>query len=331
MDRGVLLILAILVLLASGQFPSNLKEVPTVAVCKGTPAGPARPELWECPRLGKDSVHVFLRAETQKIGEIRYLEWSAERKLAPVHLPEETFWKILDHFAGDGEWAERDTKAIGRDTASFPASVGQLFECIRCPAPLIAGTWGPLGSARLVIARRTQASPTATALALQPVTYVSRLSLPSQSSKPCREKGGDCEEVRTGPGETRWTFQRSHPDSAWEKVRVEWTAGIFGDSLSVKALKDDMPLKDVSFLLSNWLSAETDMFAANVIAPGEAFLTATSADWRTRNLPGFHQEEILTKMLATGTTPKAVTIYEDRSSRAGIDGRLRWMEISLPK
>jgi len=330
-DRGDVLILALLVLLSSGQFPSNLADVPQTAVCKGVPADPARPGLWECPRLGKDSVRVLLRAESLPKGEVRFLEWSAERKLAPVHLPEETFWKILDHFAGDGEWAERDVKAIGKDTALFPASVGQLFECVRCPAPLIAGTWGPRGSARLVMARRSQASPVAAALALQSVTYVSRLSLPPLTSKPCREKGGDCEEVRSGPGDARWTFRRTHPDSAWETVRIEWQAGAFGDSLSVKALKEDMPPKDVEFLLSNWLSAESDLFAANAIAPGEAFLTATSADWRTRNLPGFRLNAILARILATGEVPKSVTIYQDSHGRAGIAGRLRWMEITRSK
>jgi len=322
------LILSLLFLWAAASFPHHLSDLPSLNVCRPHPADPARPGLWECSRLSSDSAHVLVRAQDDGQGGVRYLEWSAERGAEAVHLPDEAFWKILDAFAENGEWGERDPGTIGPDTAVFPGALGQAFECLGCPELLLAGTWGPFGASRLLIApRRPHRDTVPPRLGLRSVKEISPLALTPLSSLPCREKQGTCEELRSGPGGARWRFQRSHPDSAWESLRVEWQGGSIGDSISLDQLREDLPPKEMQLLLANWLDSECDLFAANVLAPGQAFLTATAAQWRSRRLPGFQLTDLLTRLKTAPSIPTSMLFYRDAWCRAGIEGKLRWMEL----
>jgi hypothetical protein len=322
------LILFLLLLWDAASFPHTPAEVSSLSFCRPQFADTARPGLWECSRLGSDSARVLVRVQDDGRGAVRYLEWSAEQGAEAVHLPDAAFWKILDAFAGEGEWGERDPGTIGPDTAVFPGALGQAFECLGCPEPLLAGTWGPFGASRLLIASRHPGHDTAAArLGLRSVKDISTLALPPLSSQPCREKEGTCEDVRSGPGGTRWRFRRSHPDSSWESLRVEWTGTSIGDSVSLDQMRDDLPPKEMQLLLSNWLDSECDLFAANVLTPGQAFLTATPAQWRSRRLPGFQLKSILDRLKASHSVPASLFLYGDSWCRAGIEGRLRWMEL----
>lgn len=323
------MILSLLLLWSATGFPRTSAEVPALSFCRPHPADPARPGLWACTRLESDSARVLVRTQDDGQGGVRYLEWSAEKDAEAVHLPDAAFWKILDAFAEEGEWNERDPGTIGPDTAVFPGALGQAFECQGCPEPLLAGTWGPFGTSRLLIARRHSKRDTAMVrLGLRSVKDISTLALPPLSSLPCREKEGTCEDVRSGPGGTLWRFRRSHPDSSWESLRVEWTGASIGDSISLDQLREDLPPKEMQLLLANWLDSECDLFAANVLAPGQAFLSATSAQWHSRRLPGFQLKSLLDRLKASHSIPPSLLLYTDAWCRAGVEGKLRWMELS---
>lgn len=302
---------------------------PWEKVCRPVPADSARPGLQECSRLSNDDVRLLVRIKSDIRG-MRWSEWSAEKGLHAVHVPDETFWKILDGLAGpQGEWLERDPSSIGKDSILFEAQVGQSFECRNCPGDWLAGTWGPFGASRLLVVRR---EPTGTrrlpdTVALVPKGTVSDAALLLKSSKPCRDKGGDCTEDRTGPGGARWHLERERSDEGWRKVRVEWDAAPLGDSVSLSQLREDMPGHELRLLLRNWIDAEADLFAANVLAPAPSLFAVTPGDWRRRALRGFRIEAILDGLVAASRVPETVVLYQDATCTAGIRGRTRWMEI----
>jgi hypothetical protein len=313
----------LLSLWTAAPLPASAREVGELSVCRGVPADSARPGLWDCRRLGKDSLRVLARLLDGGI-----LEWSAERGLQAEDLPEEAFWKILDAFAGEqGEWLEREPASMGKETARFPEALEQAFECRNCPQPLIAGTAGK-GATRLMISLRAgDATAVSRTLALRRFAQADPRDFPVLASMPCRIKGGACQDVRLGPGGARWTFRRTRPDSDWESLRVEWQGRPLGDSVSLDGLREDMPPKEFRMLLGNWLESEGDLFLVNVIAPGQPFLTASPDDWRRHRLRGFRTERLLAQLENAHAVPSSVLLYQDETCRIGIRDGLRWMEV----
>jgi hypothetical protein len=300
-------------------------------ICRPVPADSARPGLWACPRLDvTDGTRILVRCESDPSGPQR-LEWSAERGLEAFHLPDATFWKILDGLAGpQGEWVERDPATLGKDSLPFRASLTQAFECRGCPTDWLAGTWGPFGAQRLLVVRRRAASPSGSgdSLALVPRASVDASVLEILTSLPCRDKGGACTEERRGPGDARWHLERPNSQTGWSRIRVEWESQPLGDSIPLAQLREDLPAGELALLLRNWLDAETDLFAANVLDPAPVLFTASGSDWRRRALRGFRLDAILAQVPHLAAFPDSVLLYDDGRCRAGIRGRLRWFEIT---
>lgn len=298
-------------------------------ICRPAPADSARPGLMECPRLKTSSTRILLHMERDARG-MRRSEWSAEKGLDAVHVPDETFWRILDELAGPGgEWVERDPSTLGTDSLRFEARVGQSFECRNCPGDWLAGTWGPFGASRLLVVRRdVPAAPATRTLTLTPGADISTSALTLRSSQPCRNATGTCIETRTGPGNTSWTLERLDPKSGWTRVRIEWESQPLGDSLSLDTLRQDLPAAELRLLLRNWLDAETDLFAANVLLPAAPLFSVSATDWRRRALPGFRLAAILRELETAPRFPDTLLLYQDQNGSAGIRGKLRWMELS---
>ncbi|MEN9354900.1 MAG: hypothetical protein RL318_2225 [Fibrobacterota bacterium] len=302
---------------------------PWESVCRPTVADTARPGLQECARLSSGGVRILARVKADVRG-MRHSEWSAEQGLNAVHVPDETFWRILDGLAGSqGEWLERDPSTLGQDSILFEARVGQSFECRGCPGDWLAGTWGPYGASRLLVVRRDPVKRQALddSLALVPQAQASSAVLPLKVSTPCRDKGGNCLEERIGPGGTRWQFRRERSGEGWQTLRVEWESQPLGDSISLSLLREDLPPSELRLLLRNWLDAEIDMFAANVLAPAPTLFTTSVSSWRRRVLPGFRTEAILKDLGMRSSFPDSLLLYQDKFCRAGIAGKIRWFEI----
>lgn len=302
---------------------------PWERVCRPSPADSARPGLLECTRLSSAPTRILLRVKSDAAGMLRS-EWSAEKDLDAVHVPDETFWKILDELAGPGgEWIERDPSTLGSDSLRFEARVGQSFECRSCPGDWLAGTWGPFGASRLLVVRRdAAASPKSSGLSLAPGAGISTSALPLQSAQPCKTEPGNCLEMRTGPGGTLWTLERPSAKSGWTRLKVQWEAQALGDSLSLEQLREDLPPSELRLLLRNWLDAETDLFAANVLLPAAPLFTASASDWRQRALPGFRLGTILRELETAAHVPDTLLLFQDNHGSAGIRGKVRWMELS---
>ena len=184
-------------------------------------ADPARPGLWKA--RGRDSdPRVLVRVDTTAAGDILRSEWSAEKGVQEVDLPDDRFWVILDGFAQGREWIETDPDALPAKVFLTPVTeLAQGFRCTACRPSLVAATWSPHGGTRLLVGRSTAPQGTPRLALSETVSEEGILSLVSQqglsieTKNPCREGKGFCALDLAGPKGERWRLSRRDGSSPW--------------------------------------------------------------------------------------------------------------------
>lgn len=293
-----------------------------------TPARSPRLGVWDCRRLSDGTLRVLAFADSSSGRSLRSVDWWAESGARDVDLPDETFWAVLDGLSDGKEWTESDPEALDdafRSGLEGPAAQG--FLCRSCSLRLEAATWVSHGSTRLRVSRIAGASRHAAAAGLsRGLTDAGIRSLAGQrglgvvSANPCREGGGDCVLELSGPKGQRWIFRRSGGDSSWNTMEASWPGGPWWspewswDSLRVESRRD------FADLLEQWIGADADVAARNLLAPVEPALSFPVSAWFDRSLPGLRLHALADSLSRLPSPPPTLETARMPGLRAGIDG-----------
>lgn len=261
---------------------------------KLSPLSAPRKGVWESGLLSSDTARVLVRPELRSDGEVQAAEWWAERGARDRDLPDDAFWGILDGLSGNKEWTEADPDALPPEfSKGMEKDAAQGFLCRSCEPRLAAATWVSHGTTRLRTARLGTSTRSGGAPNLASgITEAGLRSLAGQrglgiaSANPCREGNGACTLVLSGPKGQKWVFERGAGDAPWSSVEATVQAGPWWspewnwDSLRIE------DRKEFAGTLAEWLSADADVSARNLLGPIEPVLSFPVSAWISRTLPG---------------------------------------------
>lgn len=291
------------------------------------PVESPRRGAWESGVLSTDSARVLVRADTVVGGAVRAMDWWAERGPRDVDLPDDAFWDVLDGLSGGLEWTEADPDGLPSglvDSMEGPAAQG--FLCSACDPLLEAATWVDHGSTHLHVARAAKVP----AAAFEPglaaaITGDGIRSLARQKgmgvvlANPCRQGGGDCVLKLSGPKGQEWVFWRASATAPWTSLEASMQAGAWWspewnwDSLRIA------DRREFSGLLMEWLSADADVAARNLLSPVEPVLTFPVSSWFSRRLPGLRFQALADSLSRLSSPPSTVELVRTPRLWATID------------
>jgi hypothetical protein len=286
-----------------------------------------RQGVWESGLLSSDTARVLVRPDPLSGGEIRSMEWWAERGARDRDLPDETFWNILDGLSGNKEWTESDPDALPADFAKGMEKVpAQGFLCRSCDPQLVAATWVSHGTTRLRTGRiDAHARPAGVPGLAQGITEAGLRSLAGQkglaiaSANPCRVGDGSCTLELSGPKGQKWVFQRRSGDASWSTVEATVQAGPWWspewnwDSLRIESRKE------LANTLAEWLSADADVAARNLLGPIEPVLSFPVSAWISRTLPGLRFAALGDSLSQLAAPPPNLELVRTPTLSATID------------
>jgi hypothetical protein len=283
--------------------------------------------VWESGLLSTDSANVLVRPDSQPGGDVQALEWWAERGARDRDLPDDVFWNILDGLSANKEWTESDPDALPADFAKgMEKTPAQGFLCRACEPQLVAATWVSHGTTRLRTARLKSASRPSGAPGLAAgITEDGLRSLAGQkglgiaSANPCRKGSGSCTLELSGPKGQKWVFKRASGDAPWSSVEATLQAGPWWssewnwDSLRIESRKE------FANTLAEWLSADADVAARNLLGPIEPVLSFPVSAWFTRTLPGLRFPALGDSLSKLAAPPSNLELVRTPTLSAAID------------
>lgn len=309
----------------AGGWPANLDGFRHS--WKLSPLPVPRKDVWESGLLSCDTVRALVRLETSQGGEVQAAQWWAERGARDLDLPDDVFWSILDGLSANKEWTESDPDALPPDFAKgMEKAPAQGFLCRTCEPQLVAATWVSHGTTRLRTARIETANHAARTPGLADgITEAGLRSLAGQkglgiaSANPCRKGDGSCTLELSGPKGQKWVFKRSSGDEPWSSVEATVQAGPWWspewnwDSLRIESRKE------LANTLAEWLSADADVAARNLLGPIEPVLSFPVSAWISRSLPGLRFAALGDSLSRLAAPPPNVDLVRTPTLLATID------------
>ena len=283
--------------------------------------------MWESGLLSSDTARVLVRPAPQSGGDIQSMEWWAERGARDRDLPDDAFWSILDGLSGNDEWTESDPDALPADfVKGMEKDAAQGFLCRTCDPQLVAATWVSHGTTRLRTARvKTSARGEGAPGLAAGITEAGLRSMAGQqglgvaSANPCRRGGGSCTLELSGPKGQRWVFNRKSGDAPWTSVEASIQAGPWWspewnwDSLRIENRRE------FANTLVEWLSADADVAARNLLGPIEPVLSFPVSTWITRTLPGLRFAALGDSLSRLAVPPSNLEFVRTPTLHATID------------
>ena len=294
---------------------------------KLTPLSIPREGVWESGLLSSDTARVLVRPDPLPGGGIKAQEWWAELGARDRDLPDDVFWKILDGLSANKEWTESDPDALPRDfSKELENEAAQGFLCRTCDPQLVAATWVSHGTTRLRTARTGSIARGAGVPGLAAgITEAGLRSLAGQkglgiaSANPCRHGDGSCTLELSGPKGQKWLFKRTSGDAPWSSVEATVQAGPWWspewnwDSLRIESRKE------LANTLSEWLSADADVAARNLLGPIEPVLSFPVSAWISRSLPGMRFPALGDSLSRLSAPPSNLEIVRTPTLHSTID------------
>jgi len=292
-----------------------------------SPVSSARRGTWETSFLSSDTARILARPDSLRGGALQGVDWWAERSGREMDLPDDVFWKILDGLSAGAEWTEADPDALPPDfLATMPDKPAQGFLCRSCTPPLAAATWVSDGSTRLRTGRIAgpKGAPPPPGLA-SGITEKGLRSLASdrglglESTAPCDGGKGDCTVELSGPKGQRWIFRRTSGKAPWSSVEGTlqdgpwWSPQWNWDSLRIANRHE------FANTLSEWLGADADVSARNLLGPIEPVLDFPVSAWLARTLPGMHFGALGDSLSRLDVPPSNLELVRAPTLRASID------------
>jgi len=287
----------------------------------------SRRGVWMAGPLSADTARILVRPDSLRDGALEGVDWWAEHAGRETDLPDDVFWSILDGLSAGSEWTEYDPDALPSEfLATMPEKPAQGFLCRSCAPPLAAATWVSSGSTRLRTGRTTtpKAPPPPPGLA-SGITAKGLRSLASdrglglESATPCRGGTGECALEFSGPKGQRWTFRRASGGSPWSSVEATVQAGPWWspqwnwDSLRIASRRE------FANTLSEWLGADADVSARNLLGPIEPVLNFPVSAWFGRTLPGLHFEALGDSLSRIEVPPSNLELVRTPTLQVSID------------
>jgi len=291
-----------------------------------SPVSSSRRGTWEIGRLSADTARILVRPDSLRGGALEGVDWWAERSGRELDLPDGVFWNILDGLSAGAEWTESDPDALPPEfLATMPGKPAQGFLCRSCDPPLAAATWVSSGSTRLRTGRTAMPKgPTLPGLASGITekgleSLANDLGLELESNTPCHRGTGACALRFSGPKGQRWVFRRASGDSPWSSVEATLQAGPWWspqwnwDSLRIANRHE------FANTLSEWLGADADVSARNLLGPIEPVLNFPVSAWIRRGLPGLRFEALGDSLSHFDTPPSNLVLVRMPTLEASID------------
>jgi hypothetical protein len=139
------------------------------------------------------------------------------------------------------------------------------------------------------------------------------------SANPCRKGRGSCNLELSGPKGQKWVFQRASGDAPWSSVEATVQAGPWWspewnwDSLRIESRKE------FANTLAEWLGADADVAARNLLGPIEPVLTFPVSAWILRTLPGLRFVALGDSLSKLSAPPANLEIVRMPTLSAAID------------
>jgi len=283
--------------------------------------------VWETGLLSADTARILVRPDSLRDGSLQGVDWWAERAGPERDLPDDVFWRILDGLSAGSEWTESDPDALPPEfLATMPGKPAQGFLCRSCAPPLAAATWVSSGSTRLRTGRTSspKAPPPPPGLA-SGITGKGLRSLASdrglelESATPCRGGTGECALAFSGPKGQRWVFHRASGESPWSSVEATLQAGPWWspqwnwDSLRIASRRE------FANTLTEWLGADADVSARNLLGPIEPVLNFPVSAWLARTLPGLRFDALGDSLSRLEVPPSNLDLVRTPTLQLSID------------
>jgi hypothetical protein len=292
-----------------------------------SPVSGSRRGVWEAGLLSADTARILVRPDFLRGGSLGGMDWWAERAGRERDLPDDIFWSILDVVSAGAEWTESDPDALPPEfLATMEGKPAQGFLCRSCTPPLAAATWVSGGSTRLRIGRTMPPKgPSPQPGLASGVTAKGLRSLASdrglglESTTPCHEGKGECALEFSGPKGQRWTFRRASGGSPWSSVDATLQAGPWWspqwnwDSLRIANRRE------FANTLSEWLGADADVSARNLLGPVEPVLNFPVSAWFAKTLPGLHFEALGDSLSRLEVPPSDLELVRTPTLQVSID------------